>query len=245
MASFDNSNVAFQITRWSMVLAAHEADSPASQEALSQLCETYWYPVYAFIRRRGHEPEPAKDLTQEFFSRLIAKKYLRVADRERGRFRTFLLACVDHFLSNERKKERALKRGGHCTFLPIEQASAEEWYQAEPVDEMSPDKLLDRRWALTLMRLSFEKLRQEYVSSGKAALFELLQGCLSGANEPPATFAEIGTQLGLSEAAARQAAFRMRSRFGEVLREGVAQTVAGPVELDAELRHLRAAVNGR
>ncbi len=249
MANFDQATAAgaggFQMTNWSMVLAANQADTPAAHEALSRLCETYWYPVYAFIRRRGHEVEPAKDLTQEFFGRLIAKQYLRIADRERGRFRTFLLACVDHFLANEWKKERTLKRGGNYTLLPLDDFPVEEWYQAEPADELSPDKLLDRRWALTLLQGAMERLRAEYVGSGKGALFDALQGCLSGAKEAPATFADLGAHLGLSEGACRQAAFRMRVRYGELLREGVAQTVANPSELEAELRHLRTSLNGR
>ena len=246
MARVEHSEAAavggFQITQWSMVLAANQADSPKAEEALSRLCQNYWYPIYVFIRRRGHEAEPAKDLTQEFFTRLIAKQYLRIADRERGRFRTFLMSCVDHFLSNEHKKENTLKRGGNFTFLPLKESSAEDWYQAEPADEMSPDKLLDRRWALTLLELCLEQLKEEYAKSGKADLFDALQGCLSGAKEAPASFAEIGMQLGLSEGAARQAAFRMRSRFGELLRQGVAQTVANPQDLEEELKHLRTAL---
>ena len=235
----------FQSTHWSLVLAANQDDSPQAHEALSRLCRAYWYPLYAFIRRRGHDVEPAKDLTQEFFSRLLAKQYLRIADRERGRFRTFLLACVEHFLSNERKREGALKRGGDVTFISIEDASAEERYRAEPSDEMSPDKLLDRRWAMTVLDMSLQQLKREYAEAGKAALFDALHGNLSGANEAPRSFAEIGTLLGMSEDAARQAAFRMRSRFGDVLRQCVAQTVASPKDLEAEMNHLRAVLSGR
>ena len=136
MARLEHSEAAaiggFQNTQWSMVLAAIAIDSPQAQEALSRLCEAYWYPVYVFIRRRGSEAELAKDLTQEFFARLIAKQYLRVADREKGRFRTFVMACVEHFLSNERKKEQTLKRGGQYTFVSLEEALAEDRYQAEP-----------------------------------------------------------------------------------------------------------------
>src|SRR6185436_15425697 len=151
--SADASAARFQSTHWSLVLAA-QADSPQAYEALSRLCQIYWYAVYVFIRRRGEEAEPAKDLTQEFFSRLLDKQYLRTADPERGRFRTFLMSCVDHFLSNERKKERTLKRGGNYIFVPLDEPLAEERYQAEPHETMSPDKLLDRRWALTLLDLS-------------------------------------------------------------------------------------------
>ena len=235
----------FQNTHWSMVLAANQMDTPEAQEALSRLCQTYWYPVYLFIRRRGHDTEPAKDLTQEFFTRLIAKQYHRIADRERGRFRNFLMSCVDHFLSNERKKEHTLKRGGEYSFVSLEEASAEERYLAEPVDEMSPDKLLDRRWALTVLDMSFKKLQQEYAETGKAAQFDALQANLSGAKEAPRSFAEIGAQLGMTESAARQAAFRMRSRFGDLLRHSVAQTVASPQDLETEMSHLRAVLSGR
>jgi len=247
MAALDHSAGAvegFQLTQWSLVLAANQVDSPQAQEALARLCQIYWYPVYVFIRRRGHEGEPAKDLTQEFFTRLIAKEFLRIADRERGRFRTFLMSCVVHFLSNERKKEHTLKRGGHYAFVPLEESSAEDRYQAEPVEEMSPDKLLDRRWALTLLELSFEQLKQEYAKAGKVAQFEELEVHLSGAKAAPSSFAEIGARLGLSEGAARQAAFRMRCRFGDLLRQSVAQTVTSPQDLEAEMKHLMAALSG-
>jgi RNA polymerase sigma-70 factor (ECF subfamily) len=233
----------FAITRWSLVLAANQADSPETLEALNRLCQTYWYAVYIFIRRRGMDPDSAKDLTQEFFSRMLAKQYLRVADRERGRFRTFLMSCVEHFLSNEYKKDHTLKRGGHYTFVPLEEAGAEDRYQVEPMNEMSPDKLLDRRWAMTLLESSFDQLKQEHAASGKGAQFEALQVFLSGAKEAPCSFAEIGARLGMTEVAARQAASRMRARFGELLRQTVAQTVAGPEDLEAELSHLRAVLS--
>ena len=241
-SSADASASRFQSTHWSLVLAAR-ADSPQGHEALSRLCQIYWYAVYVFIRRRGEEAEPAKDLTQEFFSRLLDKQYLRTADPERGRFRTFLMSCVDHFLSNERKKERALKRGRNYSFVPLDEPLAEERYQAEPYEAMSPDKLLDRRWALTLLDLSLEQLKQEYVTAGKVAQFEALQECLSGAKEATSSFAEIGSRLGMSPASARQAACRMRCRFGELLRRNVAKTVSHPSEVELELVHLRAALS--
>jgi RNA polymerase sigma-70 factor (ECF subfamily) len=247
MASLEHSGAVvaenFQSTHWSVVLAANQADSPQAREALGRLCQSYWYPVYAFIRRRGSDAEPAKDLTQEFFSRLLEKQFLRVADRERGRFRTFLMSCVEHFLSNEHKREHRLKRGGRYTFVPLEDASAEDRYQTEPADDMSPDKLLDRRWALTVLELSFALLKQEYADAGKLAQFEALHESLSGATEAPCSFAEIGARLGMTEGATRQAAFRMRSRFGELLRQNVAQTVASPQDLAAELGHLRAVLS--
>ena len=232
----------FKSTHWSLVVAACGSDSPQSYEAMSRLCQTYWYVVYAFIRRRGAEAEPAKDLTQEFFSRLLAKHYLRTADPERGRFRTFLMSCVDHFLSNERKRERTVKRGGNYTFVPLEESTAEARYQAEPFETMSPDRMLDRRWALTLLDLSLEQLKQEYVAAEKIGQFDALEECLSGAKEASSSFAEIGLRLGMSPASARQAACRMRCRFGELLRRNVAKTVSSPSEVESELVHLRAAL---
>jgi len=247
MANLEQPNPAagerFQPTHWSLVLAANQADSPEAQEALEQLCRSYWHPVYVFIRRRGHDVEPAKDLTQEFFARLLAKQYLRIADRERGRFRTFLMACVEHFLSNEHKKETAIKRGGGFTFLPLEETTVEEQYQSESTEELSPDKLLDRRWGLTVLDLTLKAVRQEYVESGKEGLFDALQVHLSGAKDAPCSFAELGESLGMTDVAARKAASRMRERFGELLRRTVAKTVASPQELAAEMSHLRAVLS--
>jgi DNA-directed RNA polymerase specialized sigma24 family protein len=233
----------FQHTRWSVVLAAGLANSPQAEEALSKLCQAYWKPVHAFICRRGHDAEEAKDLTQEFFYRLIEKEFLRIADRERGRFRTFLLACVEHFLAHERRKGQTLKRGGRYTFVPLDGAPGDDSYVAEPVDGMSPDKLFDQRWAWTLLEQAHEQLKQDYVAGGRTAQFEALEAFLSGATEAPDSYAEAGARCGLTEGAARQAAFRMRCRFGELLRMGVAQTVANPQDLEAELSHFRAVLS--
>jgi len=233
----------FQRTRWSVVLAAGQADSPQAEAALARLCQAYWRPVYEFIRRRGYEVEESKDLTQEFFCRLIEKQFLRIADRERGRFRTFLLACVEHFLGHERRKAQALKRGGQYTFVPLHGAPGGDPYAAEPADGMSPDVLFDRSWAWALLEHTLEQLKQEYVAAGRAAQFEALEVYLSGAKEAPVSYAEVGARLGLTEGAARQAAFRMRGRFGELLRMGMAQTVANPQDLEAEMRHFRAVLS--
>jgi RNA polymerase sigma factor (sigma-70 family) len=234
----------FRSTHWSLVLAATQPDSTEARAALARLCEAYWYPLYAYIRRRGHDPEQAKDLTQELFARLIEKQYLQAADRQRGRFRTFLLACAQHFLSNEAKKEKTLKRGGAYQIIALEDAMAEDRYGAEPVDEMSPERLFERRWALTMLDQTMEELKQEFAQAGKAAHFDILQVFLSGSKEAPASYAEIGVQLDLSEGAARQASFRMRARYGELLRQRVAQTVASPRELEDEMKHLMAALSG-
>ena len=236
--------VGFQTTHWSLVLAASQPDSPQAQAALSQLCHAYWYPVYAFLRRRGHKPDEAKDLTQELFYRLIERRSLEVADREKGRFRSFLLACVQNLLAKQREKEHTLKRGGQYSFVPLDEVWAESRYSAEPVDLMSPEKLFERRWALTLLDQAMEQLKREYTNAGKSAQFEALQVFLSGAKDSPNSYAEVGAQLNVGENAARQAAYRMRGRFGELLRMQVAQTVASPAELDAELGHVRKVLSG-
>jgi RNA polymerase sigma factor (sigma-70 family) len=229
----------FQSTHWSVVLKANQETSPQMEEALGKLCQSYWYPVYAFIRRRGHDPDQAKDLTQDFFALLLEKHYLQVVNREKGRFRSFLLACVQHFLGHEREKERALKRGGRCSFVSLDDDTAELWYAEEPADRMSPEVLFDRRWAMTLLGQAVARLRQEYTEAGKAAQYEGLQGFLSGARNGPASYAEVAAGLETSEGALRQAVHRMRQRFAELLRSEVAQTVATPMEVEGEMAYLR------
>jgi len=233
---------AFQPTQWSVVLAAGQPDSTEARTALDKLCQTYWYPVYAFVRRRGFDRDRAKDLTQELFSQLIEKRSLEVADRERGRFRSFLLGCLQHLLSHEYKKEQALKRGGGYSFVPLDDVVGEQRYGTEPTDEMSPEKLFERRWALTLLQGAMDALKREYTDSGRAEQFEALHWFISGSDDAT-SYAQAAARLGLNENAARQAAFRMRNRYRDVLRELVAQTVAGPEELDAELAHLRCALS--
>jgi RNA polymerase sigma-70 factor (ECF subfamily) len=194
--------------------------------------------LYAFIRRRGFDPERAKDLTQEFFARLLEKNFLMAADREKGRFRSFLLACVQHFLSKELKKERALKRGGGYTFISLDEVMAEGRYAQEPVDRMSPEKIYERGWGLTLLDQALARLKREYVADEKSGLFEALHIFLSGARQAPGSYAEIGVRLNMTESAVRQAAYRMRFRFGVLLRWEVAHTVANPREIEDELGHL-------
>ena len=232
----------FKETHWSVVLAASQKDSSLAHAALTKLCENYWYPLYAFIRRRGHDPESAKDLTQEFFSRLIEKDYVRVADPHRGRFRTFLLTCLERFLNGERRKKETVKRGGQYTFLALDEMQAEGWYSAEAAEDLSPEKLYDRRWALTLLDDTYKQLRKEFAEAGKPVQFEALQIFLSGSKGGEHSYLDLGRQLGLSENAARQAAFRLRTRYGDLLRTRVAETVSGPRELEAEMAHLLAAV---
>jgi len=228
----------FQNTHWSLILAANQSDSTQAHQALSTLCETYWYPIYAYIRCRGNDADSAKDLTQEFFLRFLDKEFLEVVDQKKGRFRNFLLSCVKHFLSNEYKKRNTLKVGGQFSFVPLLETTAEDLYQAEPSAGMTPDKLLDRRWALTVLERSYVQLKEDHEKSGKLDQFEVLQAHLSGAKEAPCSYAESAAKLGLNEAAARKAAERMRLRFGAFLRTNLAQTVSNPDELEAELKYL-------
>ena len=231
----------FAETHWSLVLAARTT-SPDAAAALAGLCQAYWYPLYAFVRRQGHSPHDAQDLTQEFFARLLAKNYLADVDRAKGRFRSFLLASMKNFLANEWDRARAQKRGGGDTVLSLDATAAESRYALEPVDHASADKLYDRRWALTLLDGTYKQLSKEFAEAGKPGQFEALQAFLSGSKDGGQSYGELGQQLGLSENAARQAAFRLRTRFGDLLRSRVAETVSGPKELEAEMSHLMAAV---
>jgi len=230
----------FVTTHWSVVAAAGRCDSQEARAALSELCQAYWYPLYAHVRRRGHSPADAQDLTQSFFARLIEKNWLADADRDRGRFRSFLLASLNHFLANEWHKARAEKRGGG-RIHPLEIGDAEERYQHEPADEATPDRAFDRRWALALLDRVLARLRDDYVSGGKGPLFEQIRSALGGGrSEIP--YAQLGAPLGLSEGAVKVAVHRLRQRYRELLRAEIAQTVEGPEQVEEELRHLFAAL---
>lgn len=228
---------AFMTTRWSVVLAAQGSDSIHAGTALSNLCESYWYPLYAFIRRRGHASHDAQDLTQAFFEKLLEKNYLASVARERGKFRTFLLASLKHFLANEWDKGQAAKRGGGKLLISLDDTEAEARYILEPAEHLSADKLYERRWALTLLDQVLERLRNEMISAGKEDHFEALKACLTrGKGEQ--SFASIGDQLGISEGTARVAAHRLRKRYRDLLREEIAQTVADESDVDDEIRYL-------
>lgn len=233
----------FATTHWSIVSAAGDLKAPSSEAALAQLCRTYWYPLYAFIRRKGHSPFDAQDLTQAFFARLLEKNYVGQADRERGRFRTFLLATLTHFLADEWDKTRRLKRGGGREVLSFDAASAEERYRMEPVDPLDAAKLYERRWVTTLFDQVLARLEQEFRDSGKGGLFAGLKSSLL-ADDSALSHAELGAQLGLSVDAVKQTVHRMRRRYRELFREEIAQTVAGPEEVDDELKHLFAVLSG-
>ncbi len=227
----------FATTRWSVVLAAGERDTPGSREALARLCETYWYPLYAFARRWGHTADEAQELTQEFFSRLLEKHYLGDVRPERGRFRSFLLASLKHFLLNERDRALAQKRGGGQAPIPLEIDTAEGRYRLEPVETTTPETVFERRWALTLLERVLQRLGDEYAETGRAQLFDALKGLLTGQSDAP-KYAEIGAALGMSDGAVKVAVHRLRRRFGELLRDEIADTVSDPAEIDDEIRYL-------
>jgi RNA polymerase sigma factor (sigma-70 family) len=228
-------------TRWTLVLAAARIENAEpAMRALTELCHTYWPPLYAYIRRQGCDTHEAEDLTQEFFSRLLAKNYLADADPAKGKFRSFLLASLKHFLANERDRARAKKRGGGETVIALDALGEEARRRIEPLDNESPDKVFDRQWALTLLDRALKRLRMEFAGGGREKLFDALKGFLTG-DAPAQSHAEIGAKCGLSEGAVKVAVHRMRRRYRDLLREEVAQTVAAPEEIDREIRDLFAA----
>lgn len=232
----------FVTTRWTIVLTAGHSDSTQAHVALEKLCQTYWYPLYAYVRRQGHSPEDAQDLTQAFFAKLIAKHYLGDVDRSKGKFRSFLLASLKHFLANEWDKTRAQKRGGSHPFIALDAQTAESRYHLEPVDTMTADKIYERRWALTLLDEVLKRLREKYAAEGKGKLFDQLKVTLTG-ERSTIPYAEIGTQLGMTEGAVKVAVHRLRQRYRETLRAEIAETVASPGEVEEELRHLFSALS--
>jgi RNA polymerase sigma factor (sigma-70 family) len=233
----------FVTTRWSQVIAAGREPTVSSRDALARLCEVYWYPLYAYVRRWGYDADQAQDLTQEFFTRLLEKHYLRAADPARGRFRSFLLASLKHFLSNERDREAAVKRGGRVTVVPLELENAEGRYQLEPPDNETPETVYERRWALTLLERTLRRLRREFDEAGKAPLFARLEGYLTG-EQATVPYATLASDLGMTEGAVKVTIHRLRRRFGALLREEIAETVSDPAEVDEEIRELFRSLSG-
>lgn len=227
----------FATTRWSLVLNAVRGDAPGADRALAELCKLYWYPLYVHVRRFGHDPDTAQDLTQDFFAKLLEKNYLSAADRRRGRFRNFLLTAFKCFLANEWDRATAQKRGGGREPVRLDALEAEERYRYEPVDALSADQLFDRRWALELLARVQERLRREFAEAGKAERYQALEPFLPGAR-PVETQAEAASRLGLTENAVKQEVHRLKKRYVALLREEVGQTVAHPEEVDDELRYL-------
>jgi RNA polymerase sigma factor (sigma-70 family) len=235
----------FLTTRWSVVLdAQRQSDSTRVTDALSHLCRIYWYPLYAFVRRNGHSPHDAQDLTQEFFRRLLGKDYLAAADPARGRFRSFLLSALKHFLANEWDRSHAQKRGGGNALISLDDVEAEARYALEPVDNCSPDKLFERRWATILLDQVLARLRRDYAAAGKAELYDVLKECLTF-ESATALYTELAARLNMSEGAVKVAVHRLRARYRELLREEIAQTVSSPAEVEEEIRQLFTALAAR
>ena len=228
----------FQTTQWSLVLAAARGDD-RSAEALEWLCATYWYPLYGFVRRQGNDPDTARDLTQSFFLSLLDRAALQRIDPQQGRFRAFLLASLKHFLSHERDRQRALKRRPDDPAFRLDVEGAESRYLREPVSGMSPEDLFESRWAMTVLERALRRLGQEHETTGKGEMFRRLRGHLTGEEIP---YDRLASDLGMKEGALRVAVHRLRRRLGALLREEVAQTVADPGDIDAEIRNLLQAI---
>jgi RNA polymerase sigma factor (sigma-70 family) len=228
---------AFATTHWSAVLAAGGHDSQGATAALEELCRTYWYPLYAYLRRTGNDAEDAEDLVQGFFLYLLEGKILRSVEREGGRFRSFLLATLKHFVSDQKDKARAQKRGGGRGLISWELAEAEQRFEREPADEGSVDRLFDRRWASALLEQALERLRLECAQSGKSALFAQLKGFVSG-EKGLESYAEAAAKANLSLSALKSAIFRLRRRYYELVREEVGRTLTNPCDFQEELRYL-------
>jgi DNA-directed RNA polymerase specialized sigma24 family protein len=227
----------FRSTHWENVLAARDPADPEAGRALAELCRTYWYPLYAFARRKGSTPEQAEDLTQGFFSDGLARDFLRSADPARGRFRTFLLAAFEHYVGHQRAREKRVKRGGRVATVSLEGGGAEARYLREPVHSETAERLYDRRWAMTVLDRALDRLERRMTEQGKAPLFDRLKPALLGA-EDAVGHARVGEELGMTEGAVKVAAHRMRARLSTLIRDEVAQTVADPSQIDDEIRDL-------
>lgn len=239
----------FATTHWSMVMRAGRCGGQGSDfrsseanRALATLCENYWFPLYAFVRRAGHSAQDAQDLTQEFFLQLLSQKFLAVADRHRGRFRSYLLGALKHFLAKQWRRRGAQKRGGRQSILSLDFDTGESRYrQMEPVDSMTPERLYEKRWALSLLDLVLRRLREEFVAAETVHLFDSLKPFLVGGHETPA-YREVAEQLGVTEGAVKVAVHRLRRRYRGLLKEEIAQTIGEGESLDDELSHLLAAL---
>ncbi len=239
----ETTRQSFSSTRWGTVVAAGGVANPAAESALEALCQTYWYPLYAYVRRTGRNAEEAQDLTQEFFAGFLQRSGFSVADHARGRLRTFLLTSMKHFLANEWKKEHRLKRGGSRTILSLDAAEAENRLAGEPAESVTPEVIYERHWASSLLQQVMQILGEECAAAGHTAQFEQLKASLWGENQL-ASQAEIAARLGMTESAYRVAAHRMRARYRELLRREIAHTVGNVAEVDDELRHLVAVMSG-
>lgn len=232
----------FTATHWSVVLAARSAGAAEGAMALESLCRAYWPPLYGYVRRQGYGPHDAQDLTQAFFARLLEKHWLNAVDRGKGRFRSFLLASLKHFLANERRNAMCQKRGGDFAIVSFDDPAAEQWYAQTPTTGLTPEKFFERQWATTLLDRVLWRLRQEFLQAGKQVLFERLKLFLTG-EKRPASYAAVAAELDTSAAAVKMAVSRLRRRYAELLRGEIARTVSGPEQVETELRALFAALS--
>ena len=243
MSSLSSSSGApriFPHTRWSLVLAATQKEAPESEAALESFCSAYWYPLYAYVRCRGQSPHDAQDLTQEFFCRLLEKRWLDSADRKKGKLRTFLIVALKHFMHNEWRRASAQRRGGGRSQVPFDTELAESRYAVDP-HSLAADETFDQQWALTLLDLTVKRLRAEFTEADKPGEFDVLKNCLMAARGA-IDYAAVAKELGVSDGAARVAVHRLRKRFRAIYREEISQTLADSADLEAELRHLAAAL---
>ena len=233
-------DAAFHTTRWSLIASARDPRQPTARESLAVLCKMYWYPLYVFVRRRGSDAETSADLIQGFFVELLEGDLLNLVDREKGKFRSYLLGALKHFISNEWHRAHTQKRGGRTPVVSLE--GAEERYGLEPSHQLSPEHLYERRWALTLLEQANEQLRQQYEEAGKGQQFTELRDLIAG---PLAdrSYAEIGQKLGMSEDAIKTAVHRLRKQYRQILKARIADTLESTSEIDEELRHLYSAVS--
>jgi RNA polymerase sigma-70 factor (ECF subfamily) len=233
----------FMTTHWSVVLAVHTDDPARARDALEKLCAVYWYPLYAYLRRRGHQPADAEDLVQGFIAHLLERQFFQDANPDKGRFRSYLLASLNHFVADTTAHDTRQKRGAGKPLLSLDAAMAEQRYELEPADPTTPEQLFERRWALTLLDIVLHRLEAEAVVSGRVGLFRQLKGRLVG-DRGGGTYAELAAQLGLSEAALTMTVQRLRRRYRDLVREEIAHTVSRPVEIEEEMHHLFQILSG-
>ncbi len=232
---------AFDQTNWSVVRKAGLIELPEADAARAGLCQTYWYPIYCYVRRLGHSPEDAQDLTQEFFARLLEKNYIRTADREKGKFRSFMLMMLKRFMADQWDKANRQKRGGGLEFTSIDKEQTEMRYRHEPADNLTPDKVYERSWAVSLLDQALKRLQEECIAGGKQRIFEQLKPLLMG--EDKARYASVAADFGISESNLKVTVHRLRQRYRELIRAEIARTAGTPQEVDEELRDLFAALS--
>lgn len=241
-SAIDSGREVFVTTHWSIVLTAGKSDTTRAHDALEKLCRIYWRPLYAYVRRRGYTPQDAEDLTQEFFARLLRREDVATVKPDRGKFRSYLLGAMNHFLADEWDRARAQKRGGGKV-VPLDLSAAESHYPGQEADVLTPEKLFDQRWAVTVLEEVHQRLRGEYGHQGKADIFEALRFSLMG-ERSAVPYVDLAGKLGMSEGAVKVAVHRLRRRYRTLLRELIAETVATPEEVEEELRHLLQALAG-